>query len=344
MPRQQHNAKRTVRVPRPVSMADVAREAGVSQQTVSRVANDLPNVNENTRNRVQDAMVRLGFRPNFAGRSLRRGTYNSVGLCLYDVREFGNLATLDGILTAAREHGYAITMIESVDDNLSLSDVSQRITELPVDGMIISMSLMASDFASFEPQPAMGTVLLSMYEHPLCTTVDSDQYGCSTTVVDHFFEAGHTNIRFVAGPSYSIDSNFRQKGWREALERLGLPIVEPLAGDWTADSGYEIGCKLAEDTEATAIYSANDQMALGIITALRDKGIRVPEDISVIGVDDSLEGYLPHCNLTTVRFNLLERGRMAFEHALRGRTADFVPEAVRIPGKLIIRDTVRDLH
>lgn len=337
-------ARQSLEKKRPISMADVAREAGVSQQTVSRVANGLSNVNEDTRLRVQAAMAKLGFRPNFAGRSLRSGQYNSVGLCLYDVREFGNLATLDGILSAAREHGYAITMIENVDDNLSLKDVSHKITELPVDGMIISMSLMASDFDSFKPQPGMGTVLLSMYEHPYCTTVESDQYGCSWTVVEYLKNAGHRNIRFVAGPSYSIDSNFRQKGWEDALSHFGLPVAQPLAGNWLADSGYEIGCKLSADTEMTAIYSANDQMAFGIIAALQDRGIRVPEDVSVVGVDDSLEGYVPHCNLTTIRFDLLKRGRTAFEHALLGRKPRYTPETVRIPGRLIVRDTVRNLH
>ena len=337
-------ARRSLEKKRPISMADVAREAGVSQQTVSRVANGLSNVNEDTRLRVQAAMAKLGFRPNFAGRSLRSGQYNSVGLCLYDVREFGNLATVDGILSAAREHGYAITMIENVDDNLSLKDVSHKITELPVDGMIISMSLMASDFDSFKPQPGMGTVLLSMYEHPYCTTVESDQYGCSWTVVEYLKNAGHRNIRFVAGPSYSIDSNFRQKGWEDALSHFGFPVAQPLAGNWLADSGYEIGCKLSADTEMTAIYSANDQMAFGIIAALQDRGIRVPEDVSVVGVDDSLEGYVPHCNLTTIRFDLLKRGRTAFEHALLGRKPGYTPETVRIPGRLIVRDTVRNLH
>ena len=337
-------ARQSLEKKRPISMADVAREAGVSQQTVSRVANGLSNVNEDTRLRVQAAMAKLGFRPNFAGRSLRSGQYNSVGLCLYDVREFGNLATVDGILSAAREHGYAITMIENVDDNLSLKDVSHKITELPVDGMIISMSLMASDFDSFKPQPGMGTVLLSMYEHPYCTTVESDQYGCSWTVVEYLKNAGHRNIRFVAGPSYSIDSNFRQKGWEDALSHFGLPVVQPLAGNWLADSGYEIGCKLSADSEMTAIYSANDQMAFGIIAALQDRGIRVPEDVSVVGVDDSLEGYVPHCNLTTIRFDLLKRGRTAFEHALLGRKPGYTPETVRIPGRLIVRDTVRNLH
>ena len=330
---------------RSVSMADVAQVAGVSQQTVSRVANGAQNVSKATREKVQAAMESMGFRPSFAGRSLRSGSYQSVGLCLYDIREFGNLATLDGIVSAAREHEYAITMIEKgSDDGLCLQDISHRMSNLPVDGMIISMSLMASDFDSFKPQPGMGTVLLSMYEHPCCTTVESDQYGCSWTVVEYLKNAGHRNIRFVAGPSYSIDSNFRQKGWEDALVHFGLPVVQPLAGNWLADSGYEIGCKLSADTEMTAIYSANDQMALGIIAALQDRGIRVPEDVSVVGVDDSLEGYIPHCNLTTIRFDLLKRGRTAFEHALLGRKPGYTPETVRIPGRLIVRDTVRNLH
>ena len=208
---------------RSVSMADVAQAAGVSQQTVSRVANGAQNVSKATREKVQAAMESMGFRPSFAGRSLRSGSYQSVGLCLYDIREFGNLATLDGIVSAAREHEYAITMIEKgSDDGLCLQDISHRMSNLPVDGMIISMSLMASDFESFVPQPGLGAVLLTMHEHPYCTTVDSDQYGCSKLVIDHLYELGHRKIRFVAGPSYSIDSQFREKGWRDAMSEYGL--------------------------------------------------------------------------------------------------------------------------
>lgn len=325
---------------RSVSMADVAQVAGVSQQTVSRVANGAQNVSKATREKVQAAMESMGFRPSFAGRSLRSGLYQSVGLCLYDIREFGNLATLDGIVSAARDHEYAITMIEKGSgDGLCLQDISHRMSNLPVDGMIISMSLMASDFESFVPQPGLGTVLLTMHEHPYCTTVDSDQYGCSKLVIDHLFELGHRKIRFVAGPSYSIDSQFREKGWRDAMSEYGLEIVEPFAGDWTANSGYEIGKKLRENRDYTAVYVANDQMALGVIAAFEEVGLSVPDDVSVVGVDDSLENYLPNFSLTTVRFNLLERGRVALEHAIRASEPGYEPEAIRIAPKLIVRTT-----
>jgi DNA-binding LacI/PurR family transcriptional regulator len=329
---------------RAISMADVAKEAGVSQQTVSRVVNDQPKVSKKTRVQVQKAMDDLGFRPNFAGRSLRSGRYRSVGLCLYNITEFGNLSTLDGIMSAARAHGYAITMIEMGDDApISLEQASQHMLELPVDGMIISMSIKASDFEKFKPNSGLNTVLLTMYAHPYCTTVDSDQYGCSTLVMDYLFTHGHRNIRFVAGPDYSVDSIFREKGWRDALLSKGLPLTEPLRGDWTADSGYEAGVQLAKDPELTAVYAANDQMALGAITALQDAGRRIPEDVSVVGVDDSLAETIAHVGLTTVRFNLIERGKSAFEHALLGSSPNYEVCQIRIPGTLIERTSVADI-
>ena len=139
---------------RPVSMADVARAAGVSQQTVSRVANGLPNVNEQTRQRVQAAMQELGFRPSYAGRSLRDGRYHSVGLCVNDVTKFGNLSMIDGIASAAREHNCAITLVEmSKTEEFSLAEATRRMAALPVDGIIIGhvpyvLASMGMGFAS----------------------------------------------------------------------------------------------------------------------------------------------------------------------------------------------------
>ena len=330
---------------RAVSMAQVANVAGVSQQTVSRVVNGQPNVSPETRERVLRAMEELGFRPNFAGRSLRSGRYNSVGLCLYNVGQFGNLATIKGILSGAGDVGYAVTIIEMDDRTpLSLAEATRRMRDLPIDALIISMSIKASDFETFRPQPGLSTVLLSMYEHPLCTTVDSDQYGCSTLVMNHLIERGHREIRFVSGPRFSVDSVFRERGWRDALESRGLSVVEPERGDWTADTGYEAGARLASDPSATAIYVANDQMAMGVVEALRDAGRRVPEDVSVAGVDDSLTRSLPNVTLTTVRFDLLRRGRTAVEHALLGSAPGYRPVSIRIAPTLVERSSVADLR
>ncbi len=328
-----------------VSMAQVAEKAGVSQQTVSRVANGRPNVSDKTRERVERVMEELGFRPSYAGRSLRSGRYKSVGLCIYNITEYGNLSTLDGILTAARECDHAITLVEMGDNNpISLSAMSARMNNLPIDGTIMSMSIKANDFETFRPAPGVGTVLLTMHSHLLCTTVDSDQYGCSQLVMNYLFGRGHTHIRFVAGPTFSVDSVFRERGWRDALEARGLPVIEPERGDWLVDSGYEAGQRLVHDREMTAVYVANDQMALGVMTALRDGGRRVPEDVSVVGVDDSLRNTVPQCELTTVRFDLIERGRRAFEQAMLSSTPGYRPCEIRIPGTLVERASVADLR
>ena len=304
-------------------MADVARAAGVSQQTVSRVANGLPNVNEQTRQRVQAAMQKLGFRPSYAGRSLRDGRYHSVGLCVNDVTKFGNLSMIDGIASAAREHNCAITLVEmSKTEEFSLAEATRRMAALPVDGIIIGMSRMAPDFET------------------RVTTVDSDHYGCSLLLMDHLFELGHEQIRYIGGPSFSVDEQFRRAGWQDALERKHIEPAEPLEGDWSANSGYEAGRYLAEnDRTMTAIYAANDQMANGAIAALRDSGLRVPEDVSVVGVDDSLDDFVAHNELTTVRFDLHQRGREVFEHAVPEAGTAGKTVAIRIPGQLIVRHT-----
>ena len=330
---------------RPVSMAEVAQAAGVSQQTVSRVVNGHANVSEQTRARVLSAIRELGFRPNFAGKSLRSGRYNSLGLCLYNVDQFGNLATVKGILSAAGEMGYAVTTLE-MDDRvpLSLGEATRRMMALPIDALIISMSIKASDFERFSPQPGLSTVLLSMYEHPLCTTVDSDQYECSRLVMEHLLSRGHREIRFVSGPTYSVDSVFREKGWRDELLAHGLYVSEPLRGDWTARSGYEAGVRLARDPRVTAVYVANDQMAVGVWMALEAAGRHVPDDVSIVGVDDSLERTLPNVRLTTVHFDLFKRGRTAVEHALLGSGPGYQSVAIRIPPALVVRDSVADVR
>ena len=327
-------------------MADVARAAGVSQQTVSRVANGLPNVNERTRQRVQAAMQELGFRPSYAGRSLRDGRYHSVGLCVNDVTKFGNLSMIDGIASAAREHNCAITLVEmSKTEEFSLAEATRRMAALPVDGIIIGMSRMAPDFETFDPLPGIGTVIVTMYAHPRVTTVDSDHYGCSLLLMDHLFELGHEQIRYIGGPSFSVDEQFRRAGWQDALERKHIEPAEPLEGDWSANSGYEAGRYLAEhDRTMTAIYAANDQMANGAIAALRDSGLRVPEDVSVVGVDDSLGEIVPDRRLTTVRFNNKRVGMWAVDKIAGAEGVAPGVEHMLIPGVLVKGDTVRDLR
>ena len=338
MPRMNRGAEGSAdRSSRPVSMADVAAAAGVSQQTVSRVVNGQPNVSPLTRDRVERAIRQLGFRPNYAGRTLRDGRYRTVGLCTFDISMAGNLSTLEGVVVAARERGYAVTMIEMGPEQApySVARATHRLAELPVDGAIINLNILPEDFEEYEPLAGLRTILVTMFAHPRCTTVDSDQYTCGEKAVEHLLGLGHREIRFIAGPSFHSHSNFREAGWSDTLRSHHIEPVPPLVGDWTADSGYEAAARLAEDRDMTAIFAANDQMALGAIAALRDRGVRVPEDVSVVGVDDSLEGVVPHNELTTVRFDNRERGRILFNEAIEGTGV----HPVRIEGSLVKRAT-----
>lgn len=134
----------------------------------------------------------------------------------------------------------------SKTEEFSLAEATRRMAALPVDGIIIGMSRMAPDFETFDPLPGIGTVIVTMYAHPRVTTVDSDHYGCSLLLMDHLFELGHEQIRYIGGPSFSVDEQFRRAGWQDALERKHIEPAEPLEGDWSANSGYEAGRYLAE--------------------------------------------------------------------------------------------------
>ena len=143
----------------------------------------------------------------------------------------------------------------------------------------------------------------------------------------------------MGGRRDSFSNISRQKGWEQAMRTRGLRLVEPIHGDWTADSGYEIGMRLAQDTTCTAVFASNDAIAVGVIYALRDAGLRVPEDVSVIGVDDSLVGVIPHLELSSYRFNDALVGSIAFDLATNPPVGGEVSH-ILVPGTIVERKTV----
>ena len=321
------------------SLNDVAKLAGVSAQTVSRVANGSDAVRPATKERVLDAMRQLGYRPSFAGRSLRAGSYRSVGLAMpRDLSPTGKRFQLETIAAAATERGYALTLVQIDEDDLSLTSASRRMASLPVDGQILGIGVDPDDFDSFVPPLSIPTVVISTRAQPCCATVSNDQVTCSTDIVDYLARKGHREIRFAGGRREAPANIGRVEGWEQAMRDRGLPIVEPLFGDWTADSGYRMGTILANDTSCTAIYVANDAMAVGVIYALRDAGRRVPEDISVIGADDSLVGVIPRLELSSYRFDSEQVGAIAFDMAIN--PPEGPPPHVLVPGVIVERSTV----
>ena len=322
------------------SLADVAKLAKVSTQTASRVANGSDAVRPDTRERVLAAMAELSYRPSFAARSLRAGSYHSIGLSMSgNMEATGRRFQVEGLTAAATRRRYAITLLQLDDDEANLSEASRRMASLPVDGQILYLGATPPDFATFEPPQALPTVIISTQHHPYCATISNDQTGCSVSIVNHFVQKGHREIRFVGGRRESFANVSRQKGWEQALRMRGLHVVEPMHGDWTADSGYEIGMQLVNDKSCTAIYASNDAIAVGIIYALRDAGLRVPQDISVIGVDDSLVGVIPHLELSSYRFDDEQVGAIAFDLAINPPLGD-VPPHTLVQGAVVKRSTV----
>lgn len=326
-----------------VSMQDVAKEAGVSPQTVSRVTNGSKGVRDETRERVEEAMDKLGYRPNYAARALKYGRFNDIGVVVFSLYDYGDSRILDGIVAAAVDEGYAVTVrTMGAGRERSLQAAVERMAQLPVDGIIIVLQQDVPDFDTFIPPKEMPVVLVCEGAAAHCPTVDADQYGCSTHIVDYLLAQGHRTVHHIAGPEQSRAARSRMQGWRDQLDRHGISAPEVVIGDWGADSGYRAGRELAQDPACTAVYAANDQMAYGAILGLKEGGRRVPQDVSVIGVDDSLRGIVPQLDLTTMRMRFDVIGHEAFTMIRKQCEGEEVPVNVKtvIPGELIERGSV----
>lgn len=327
-----------------VSMNDVAVAAGVSLKTVSRVINEPNSVRESTRDKVHSAMEALGFRTNFAARSLKLGRYGCIGVVMFHLSG-GAVDMIDGIADAAEERGFALTMIKKrAGEKMTLAEAARRMSQLPVDGMIFNLRQMVDDFDTFEAPKDLKTVIITPMEHPTCSTVSDDQEGGARMACEYFLNHGHKNVYFVSGKKESLSSQCRMKGWRAALEARGIEPPEPLQGDWNADSGYAAGLVLADKPDCTAVLAANDCMANGVMMALRDKGLSVPNDVSVIGFDDELYKTIPNSILTSVKFRHRELGVRALNEVVAGLEAPSSRSRTLVSGVLVERSSVKDLR
>ncbi len=303
---------------RGASMVDVARLAGVSAQTVSRVSNGFPGVVESTRQQVLAAMKELGYRPNSAARALKRGEFRTLGVILFNLSTTGNMRTLEAVASSAAQEGYATTLMPvTVPSQDEVRGAFTRLGELAVDGIVIVMEVHLLDAATVSLPPQAQVVVVDSNAGDRYCVVDTDQAGGARAAVEHLLELGHATVWHVAGPEESFAAERRVDGWRAVLARAGRAEPELLRGDWSAESGYRAGLRLAGEPECTAVFVANDQMALGVLRALHEQGRRVPEDVSVVGFDDIPEAasFLPP--LTTVHQDFTEVGRRCVAGVLR---------------------------
>jgi len=321
------------------SMAQVAELAGVSSQTVSRVANGLTNVDHATRDRVLAAMGELGYRPNSAARALKTGRFQSIGVIMTTLSTYGNMRTLDAIATASAQAGYSITLMPiSVPTQGEMAVAFSRLSEQAVDGVAIIIEAHTLDNSDIVLPPGLPAVILDSDAGDSYTVVDADQRAGARLATQHLLDLGHATVEHVAGPASSFSAGRRLDSWRTTLEAAGAAVNPPVYGDWSVESGYEIGRQLALRDDVTAVFAANDQMALGIMRALHEAGRDVPGDVSVVGFDDMAEAQAFWPPLTTVHQDFAEIGRLSIQmllHEIEDSTRGVGTTIV--PTRLVVR-------
>ena len=284
------------------AMVDVARLAGVSHQTVSRVLNNHPNVRVETARRVRAAIAELGYRPNRAARALVTGRSQLLGVVALNTTLYGPASLLTAFERAAGNAGFAVS-VGSVGslDRQSISAVIERHLDQRVAG-IVAIAPVASAAEAMDGLTA-EVPLVTIDGDPQRPTagVTVDQAAGARAATQHLLDAGHRTVWHVSGPADWFDSAGRVAGWEATLRDAGTEVPPVLPADWSAASGYRVGQTLARIPEVTAVFAANDHLALGILRALHERGLRVPDDISVVGFDDVPEAgyFIPP--LTTVR-------------------------------------------
>ena len=314
--------------PRRASMREVAAIAGVSTQTVSRVAHGVEHVEEATRQAVLDAMKQVGYRPNLAARLLRSGRAWTIGVILFDMDRFGNLMALEGIGAAALPRGYSLTLVPIArDDTGAMPGAIERLLGQGVDGIIAIVEHTVFDMALDTLPANFPVVILDTTARSGFSRVDNDQAQGAHLATEHLLSLGHETVWHITGPEDSAASDVRERAWRSTLIAAGRVVHAPFRGDWSAASGYRIGLDIVARPEITAVFAANDQTALGVLRAANENGRRVPDALSVVGFDDMVESASFSPPLTTVHQDVQEVGRRAV-NILLGKIED--PAARRV--------------
>ncbi len=320
-------------------MSDVARLAGVSHMTVSRVINEPWRVRGATRDRVQSAIRTLGYRPNSAARSLATRKSRMIGVLALNTTLIGPASTLHGIEEAAQEAGYFVSVASAQRLTTEALRASvHRLVDQSVDGVVVLAPLRSAAQVISALKPGVPAVSVEGVELGVVPCVAVDQRLGARLAVEHLLSLGHRTVHHISGPRDWTEAEARVEGWRTALRAARRRLPAPVVGDWSARSGYQAASALLDKVDATALFVGNDHMALGAMRALQERGLRVPEDISVVGFDDVPECAYFQAPLTTVRQDFGEIGRQSIRvlvQQMNGETA--IPSAQLLAPSLVVR-------
>lgn len=322
------------------SIRDVARVAGVSHQTVSRVLNEHPSLRDSTKQRVLDVMQELQYRPNRAARALVTSRSRTIGILTARSAQYGPASSILAIEAAAREAGYLVlTANIGVHDRDTIREGLAHLVEQAVEGLVIIAPQVRVFDAIAELSLDIPFVTMQstgrLDDHELSV----DQIAGARLATRHLIELGHRDIYHLAGPQDWIEAEARMRGFLEEMSAQDVATTAPILGDWSAEFGYYAGREMLRMRDFTAIFSSNDQMALGLIHAIREAGLDVPGDVSIVGFDDIPEAAHFWPPLTTVRQDFAELGRRCIALLLDG--LDGSPSAYRgnVMPELIVRSS-----
>lgn len=325
-----------------VTIKDVARVAGVSIATVSRILNGSAGVSEELAVRVAEAVDVLEYRPNALARALKERKSRSMGLVIPDIENPFFPALVRGVEDAARQHGYAVILCNSDGDPVEEDRYIQFLFSKQVDGILFIGG--AESEGNLDLLAALPIPVVTLDRRSTAVKLSAvvcDNYQGAILAVEHLIKTDRKKIAFIGGPVNSSSAIDRRRGFFDTHNRFGLPVNERLVytGNYSFDNGYKITKALIESTEAfDAIFAANDMMAVGAIEALIENGIGVPENVAVAGFDDiRMAGWYKPA-LTTVRQPVYEMGQAAVTMLIKqiSGTAEEVCEQKFLP-ELIVR-------
>jgi len=298
------------RVDRAASIRDVARIAGVSHQTVSRVLNNSVSIRDETRDRVLAAMAELQYRPSAAARALSTSRTKKIGVLASTRAHYGPARSIQAIEQAARERGYFVTSSSVTEsDEESLRSALANLIDQDIEALVVIAPQQRVFDTIADLAPRIPYITLRALGTGDASALRVDEIAGARTATRHLVELGHVSIGHLAGPRDWIEAEARMQGFLQELTARDLPVTVPVLGDWTADFGYRAGMQLLRWRDITAYFCSNDAMAIGLMHAARDLGLDVPGDLSIVGYDDVPEAAHLWPPLTTVRQDFAEMGR-----------------------------------
>jgi LacI family transcriptional regulator len=328
----------------PVTITEIAKAAGVSLTTVSRALNNIDHpMSKETRERILKTAREMGYQPNLVARSLRTDRSLTIGIIVENIQSPFTPPIIRGIQDHLKPEGYSSTIINSDWDPKIESDAIQSLNSRQIDGIIFVETWHRSSTAVQRMTTKPFVFVHRLFNGHCANSVIPDDYGGARLITHHLLEIGHRRIAFINGPEDWDASRRRLKGYRDELAASDIAYDTRLVrgGDWEVKGGYlSTQALISAGDRPTAIFAANDLMALGAIYALQDAGLRVPQDIMVAGYDNRNFTSLVRPSITTVTLPCYEMGEAAAKLMLsfiKGKVKESEP--IEILGRLIVRES-----